>query len=106
MTEFIDHKMKPINAYLNIHNGKVVASTEQKPEYRYVDSVFNVPYEMKLKTWQSSILGEVVNASEHDCRVRPGNIVVNPDSPDFEVVKLGHPCQVEVWKEVTVIKLK
>ena len=105
--------MKPINAFLNIHNGKVVASTIKKPnadDFRYLKTkaMSNVGirhFGKAITQWQSSILGEPDNwyygRDENYQEYYTVGIELNYIKIEFP----NHPCQVEVGKEVTVIKL-
>ena len=90
--------MKPINAYLNIHKGKVVASTEKKPKLEWLQ---------ELDYWQSSILGEVENAELMDDEdPNPIIAVRGLDKKNVWLCNTNHPCQVEVkGKKVTVIRI-
>ena len=98
--------MKPINAYLNIHNGKVVASTVEKPvlppqlSNHWETATESGLFKQALKEFESSILGEVENQNYQDYYAVGINLnYIKIEFPNY-------PCQVEVkGKEVTVIKL-
>ena len=105
--------MKPINAFLNIHSEKVVASTVEKPDYwvfyeKYHDVTSATIHQEKLdkayKDFESSILGEAENAKLH-----LGVWMLPFESEyieDWTPIKRNQPCQVEVkGKKITVVKL-
>ena len=92
--------MKPIKAYLNILNGKVVASTVEKP---VITKGNNALYWHRiLAEFESSILGEVVNAhvSQHPVG---GHDEITVTKSVWQMAEPNHPCQVEVGDKVTVI---
>ena len=112
--------MKTINAYLNIHNGKVVASTMEKPDegdyiiwddslltriqlgIAQIDGFDNEGWENARAASESSILGDVENVWFGELSEK---WFVDIEDVNSVVIKLNHPCQVEVGDKVTVISL-
>ena len=102
----LDEIMGTTPAFLNIHEGKVVASTVKKPKIRYIELVFSVLYDMRLGSWQYTILGKAENAT----RIVDSNNILIKHPNKFVSTILGiaepnQPCQVKVGKKVTVIKI-
>jgi len=102
-----------MKAYTQLIENKVMVSTLPKPDiedYR----IYNLEktlllgwrpdYEIDKKAFESSILGEVENACAYDPQLCPGSIVINPDSPDYEVVGSNQPCEVEKSGDKYIIK--
>ena len=112
--------MKPINAYLNILNGKVVASTVYKPDegdyiiwddslltriqlgIAQIDGFDNEGWENACAAFESSILGEVENVWFGELSEK---WFVDVEDVNSVVIKPNHPCQVEVGEKVTVVKI-
>ena len=103
-----------MKAYTQLIENKVMVSTLPKPDTESYSHILlnkeGVPtnilnskeYQQALKEFNDSIIGEAENACEYDPQLCPGSIVINPDSPDYEVVGSNQPCEVE---GLTITKL-
>ena len=81
-----------MKAYTQLIENKVMVSTLPKPDMKGDNARY---WHRLLAEFESSILGEVENACAYDPQLCPGSIVINPDSPDYEVVGSNQPCEVE-----------